>query len=300
MEKIISIKGFDVDLKCRDFQFEIGKEYEATGKIEACGNGFHACERPIDVFAYYPPASSRYCIVEQWGDTDKETDKTSSRFIKIVSEITLLELSKLQNQWQSKQVYAEEKTATNSGYRSNATNSGYQSNATNAFFKSKYADLAECLNTVRPVFSKHGLSLSQFPSFENGIASVESILMHNSGEWISNVASAPVSKQDAQGVGSATTYLRRYSLAAIAGIAQEDDDANSAIGHKTEAKSADAFITLDQCKTIDSLLKQTNSDVKSFLKFIGAKDITMIAAANYEKAVAALNKKLAEQEDVPQ
>jgi len=108
----------------------------------------------------------------------------------------------------------------------------------NAFFKSKYADLAECLNTVRPVFSKHGLSLSQFPSFEGGVASVESILMHASGEWISSTASAPVSKQDAQGVGSATTYLRRYSLAAIAGIAQEDDDANSAVGnHKKQASN---------------------------------------------------------------
>jgi len=104
----------------------------------------------------------------------------------------------------------------------------------NPHFKSKYADLAEVLNTLRPVFSKHGLSLSQFPSFEGGIASVETILMHSSGEWLSSVASAPVSKQDAQGVGSATTYLRRYSLAAVAGIAQEDDDANSSIGGKPQ------------------------------------------------------------------
>jgi hypothetical protein len=101
----------------------------------------------------------------------------------------------------------------------------------NKFFDSKYADLAEVLNTVRPVLSKHKLSVAQFPSFADGVASVESILMHESGEFISSVASAPVSKQDAQGVGSATTYLRRYSLAAIAGIAQEDDDANSSVGH---------------------------------------------------------------------
>lgn len=120
----------------------------------------------------------------------------------------------------------------------------------NAFFKSKYADLAECLNTVRPVFAKHGLSLSQFPSFECGVASVESILMHSSGEWLSNIASAPVSKQDAQGVGSATTYLRRYSLAAIAGIAQEDDDANSAVGHKPSAtsKPVQNGSAMDTCK----------------------------------------------------
>jgi hypothetical protein len=111
-------------------------------------------------------------------------------------------------------------------------------NAANPHFKSKYADLAECLNTIRDVFAESGLSYVQFPSFDNGVASVETMLMHESGEWISSVASAPVSKQDAQGVGSATTYLRRYSIAAMAGIAQEDDDANSAVGSKPQSKPA--------------------------------------------------------------
>jgi hypothetical protein len=102
----------------------------------------------------------------------------------------------------------------------------------NPHFKSKYADLAEVLNTVRPVFSKHGISVIQAPSYEAGIAGVETMLMHSSGEWLSNTCSAPVSKQDAQGVGSAVTYLRRYSLASFAGIAQEDDDANAAVGQR--------------------------------------------------------------------
>ncbi len=103
-------------------------------------------------------------------------------------------------------------------------------NAKNPHFKSNYADLAEVINTVRPIMSKHGISISQFPAFDSGLASVETIVMHHSGEWMSGVSSAPVGKQDAQGVGSAITYLRRYSLAAIAGIAQEDDDGNSAVG----------------------------------------------------------------------
>jgi hypothetical protein len=101
----------------------------------------------------------------------------------------------------------------------------------NPHFKSRYADLAEILNTIRPVFSAHGLAVTQCPSFEGGVASVETVLMHSSGQWISSVISAPCSKQDAQGVGSAITYCRRYALAAVAGIAQEDDDANSAVGH---------------------------------------------------------------------
>jgi len=104
--------------------------------------------------------------------------------------------------------------------------------ANNPHFKSKYADLAEVLNTVRPVMSRHGIAIVQMPSFDSGLARVETLMTHNSGEWISNICSAPVSKQDAQGVGSAITYLRRYSLAAFAGIAQEDDDANAAVGQR--------------------------------------------------------------------
>lgn len=109
--------------------------------------------------------------------------------------------------------------------------------STNPHFKSKYADLAEVINTVRPVFAEHGLSVMQCPSFEAGVVSVETVVMHSSGEWMASTVSAPVSKQDAQGVGSAITYCRRYSLAAVAGIAQEDDDANSAVG-RAPAKPA--------------------------------------------------------------
>ena len=101
--------------------------------------------------------------------------------------------------------------------------------STNPHFKSKYADLAEILNTVRPVFSANGIAIVQTPTFESGVASVETMLCHESGEFISSVCSSPVSKQDAQGIGSAITYLRRYSLAAMCGIAHEDDDGQHAV-----------------------------------------------------------------------
>lgn len=106
----------------------------------------------------------------------------------------------------------------------------------NPHFRSKYADLAEVINCVRPVFSKHGLSFTQLVGYEQGIVSVETVLMHKSGQWVSGTISAPVSKQDAQGVGSATTYCRRYGLAGMAGLAQEDDDANAAVGGNGKAK----------------------------------------------------------------
>ena len=91
-------KGFDKDLKCRGFQYEIGKEYTEKGKISACSNGFHACEVPLDVMTYYPPGDSRYCEVEQSGTMSKGSDdsKVASEKIKIGAEIGLTGLIKAQ------------------------------------------------------------------------------------------------------------------------------------------------------------------------------------------------------------
>jgi len=97
----------------------------------------------------------------------------------------------------------------------------------NPFFNSKYADLSEVLRCIKGVLPSHGLSFMQMPSFENGVVSVETIVMHSSGEWISSTSAAPIAKSNPQGVGDAITYLRRYSLAAIFGLAQKDDDGNS-------------------------------------------------------------------------
>jgi len=101
-------------------------------------------------------------------------------------------------------------------------------NAANPHFRSKYADLAECLNTARPVLSAHGLTITQFPAFDGAMVHVTSTLAHSGGGYITSTVSCVPAKTDAQGVGAAITYLRRYGYAAIAGIAQEDDDGNAA------------------------------------------------------------------------
>lgn len=100
--------------------------------------------------------------------------------------------------------------------------------STNPHFKSKYADLAEVLNTVRPTFAKHGLSILQSTGFEGSLVSVTTVIAHETGGFISSEASCVPAKSDAQGIGAATTYLRRYGLAAMTGVAQEDDDGQSA------------------------------------------------------------------------
>ena len=93
-------KGFDKDLKCRGFQYEIGKEYEEE-KAEACTCGFHACEMPLDVFNYYAPAGNRFCEVEQSGEISRgEGDsKVASTKIKIGAEIGIPGLIKAQIAW---------------------------------------------------------------------------------------------------------------------------------------------------------------------------------------------------------
>ncbi len=130
-------------------------------------------------------------------------------------------------------------------------------NAANPHFKSKYADLAEVLNTVRPVFSKHGLSITQHPDCTDGIVEVETMVLHTSGQYMVSSIKVPITKVDAQGVGSAITYARRYSLAAVAGIAQEDDDAESAIGRKPskpEVKLDKGIVDgIEACVTLEEL-----------------------------------------------
>ena len=105
---------------------------------------------------------------------------------------------------------------------------GAHKGANNPFFKSKYADLGAVVQAVKEPFTNNGLSYVQFPIEEGGRIGVETILMHESGEWLSNSFTVNLTKQDAQGAGSAITYCRRYGLQAVAGIPSEDDDGNSA------------------------------------------------------------------------
>ena len=111
--------------------------------------------------------------------------------------------------------------------------------STNPAFKSKYADLASVWDAWQAVGPANGLAIVQLPGcFIQGQASLTTILSHTSGEFMRETMTLPVSKQDAQGVGSATTYLRRYALAAFVGIAPDDDDGNLAVQASTAPMKA--------------------------------------------------------------
>lgn len=123
-------KGFDKDLKCRDYQFEVGKEYEEE-KADICNYGFHACENPLDVFGYYPPADSRYCEVDlDVNDQKSDDSKRVGKRIKINAEIGLPGLIKAGVEYIKDQVDWEHAKVSNTGDWSAATNTGNQSAAT--------------------------------------------------------------------------------------------------------------------------------------------------------------------------
>ena len=124
-------KGFDKGLKCRDFQYEIGKEYEEE-RTEICDTGFHACENPLDVFGYYAPADSRYCEVELDANDQKSDDsKRVGKKISIKAEIGIAGIIKAGLEYIKDQVNWDDDKKSNTGNRSAATNTGNRSAATN-------------------------------------------------------------------------------------------------------------------------------------------------------------------------
>ena len=131
MAAIKSYKGFDKNLKCRDFQYEIGKEYEMDGEIKVCNRGFHACESPFDVFDHYTMIDSRFCEVEQDGNISKEDrgTKICSSKIKIKAELKLADMIYLGVEW-LKEITSPKKIKTSikdnsSGYGAKIGSSGY-------------------------------------------------------------------------------------------------------------------------------------------------------------------------------
>lgn len=159
--------------------------------------------------------------------------------------------------------------------------------STNPHFKSKYADLANCVEAVVDALNANGIALMQ-RTFEckDGVM-VETVFVHESGEVMEcGMLHVPAGKQDPQGYGSALTYARRYSLLAATGLAPEDDDGNSAT-RKTEIKSTvnenqilDLLAAMDEVTTLKELqdaykqaYKATNGEQAWQAKVIAKKDV---------------------------
>ena len=135
------IKGFDSELKCRDFQYEVGKEYKMDeNEISICDKGFHAIDEdecPLSVFNYYPPCDengtpNRYCEVEIGGKTEKREEKIVGSEIKIGAEIGIPGIVKAHIEWVKRHLIDDdEHKSSNTGNYSSAINTGDQSSASN-------------------------------------------------------------------------------------------------------------------------------------------------------------------------
>ena len=123
--------------------------------------------------------------------------------------------------------------------------------ASNPYFKSKYAPLDAIVDATRPVLAKHGLAIQQMPIFEDGLAGVITQIIHKSGFSTSSTLLLPLKDQSPQGVGGAITYARRYSLAAVVGLATEEDlDGNEHASKTIEAPRPAIAKVMDKATSV--------------------------------------------------
>lgn len=174
-----------------------------------------------------------------------------------------------------------------------ATEAVYKS-ATNPAFKSKYADLAAVVEAVYPALNDNGIAVLQGAHYDGEFLSVETVLLHESGARVSSTLAVRPSKSDPQGLGSATTYARRYSLLAMTGAAPEDDDGNAASGPREAATSKPVkTISQNAADDLEALLEMTGTDKVKFLAYYKITRLADMPETDLDHAVAMLKKKVA-------
>ena len=149
--------------------------------------------------------------------------------------------------------------------------SGAKKGSNNPFFKSKYSDLASVIEAISEPFADNGLSFIQSPGYAEGRVSVTTRIMHSSGQWIQGVIELPVSKNDAQGYGSAVTYAKRYGLQGMAGVPSVDDDGNHAVQRKEQPTPVKKMLEASNKKMWDSAIEAYKRDgnFDTILKRVG-------------------------------
>ena len=157
----------------------------------------------------------------------------------------------------------------------------------NPYFKSKYADLAQCLQTAKKPMADNGLSISQHCTFDGQFVRCVTVLGHSSGQMMVSTLNVPVAKKDAQGIGSSITYARRYALSSIIGLTQKDDDGEGSVGRteddaKTKwektAKKSQAILKNADKMAEQELWRITNDGIEVKMKdgaFVNLDDIEL-------------------------
>lgn len=164
---------------------------------------------------------------------------------------------------------------------------GVAKGKTNPAFKSKYATLESVIEASKGILASHGIALMQFPSaFSGGAMSLDTVLLHESGEWLSGEEAFGVatSKSDPQAVGSALTYARRYAQMAVLNMPAVDDDANA-------ATFSTSTISQDQADDLRVEIEAVGADTGKFLAFFKVSKLEALPAGRWNEAVAMLEAK---------
>ena len=170
---------------------------------------------------------------------------------------------------------------------------GAVKDSSNPHFRSQYSDLASVIAAIRQPFAEHGLSFAQgLGQLIDGQLHMTTRIMHSSGQWIEVHGSIPVTGKviNAQSLGSAATYLRRYQLAALAAVPSIDDDGNAACGPVSDSP---AQASADTQKALKTLLEATQADIAAFLKYLGADSLQSLTEQQAQRGIVALKQKQA-------
>lgn len=154
--------------------------------------------------------------------------------------------------------------------------------STNPHFKSKYADLAACVEAVIDALNNNGIAMIQKTEPSDSGVIVETVFLHESGETMtSGKLHVPAAKHDPQGYGSALTYARRYSLMAACGIAPEDDDGNAATKSKKQPANYDPKAHIPAKKGIGENIP---NDWKNYFQDVAKEVERLVEAGDVQKA----------------
>lgn len=169
---------------------------------------------------------------------------------------------------------------------------GAKKDMANPFFKSKYADLASVWEAARKPLSDNGLAVIQTTNGDCEVVTVITTLFHSSGQWIRGTLKMRPSKLDPQGIGSCLTYARRYALAAMVGIAPEDDDGNAASqknGTPAQVEKPVA-LTKEQRSTLSKMLEEAGITEEEFCIAGKIESLDALTQGKFEGAKAYISK----------
>lgn len=176
--------------------------------------------------------------------------------------------------------------------KAQAACNGAKKSSNNPHFKSKYADLSAVWDACESALEVNKLSVLQgLGEVIDGKMQIETMLLHESGQWIKSLASIPLPKSDPQGYGSASTYARRYTLAALMGIVQEDDDGYAA-SRPVPEKKAEPLISSEQRLDLQGLIEGTGSNIIAFCQFYKVASLPELPASKFDHAKKSLMNKL--------